>query len=94
MENKGGYVFSSFSAIVIIIVLIFIIGALTNVNKYKRPAEVPSLLGDSRKARKKLGWKPKVNFQELCKMMLESDLNKFGLNIDEAKKKFSKSKKK
>ena len=35
MENKGGYVFSSFSAIVIIIVLIFIIGALTNVNKYK-----------------------------------------------------------
>ena len=65
-----------------------------NVNKYKRPAEVPSLLGDSRKARKKLGWKPKVNFQELCKMMLESDLNKFGLTIDEAKKKFSKSNKK
>ena len=35
MENKGGYVFSSFSAIVIIIVLILIIGALTNINKYK-----------------------------------------------------------
>jgi hypothetical protein len=39
MENKGGYVFSSFSAIVIIIVLIFIINALTNVNKYKHDWE-------------------------------------------------------
>lgn len=35
MENKGGYVFSSFSAVVIIIILLFIINALTNVNKYK-----------------------------------------------------------
>lgn len=35
MENKGGYVFSSFTAVVIIIILLFIINALTNVNKYK-----------------------------------------------------------
>ena len=58
----------------------------TNINKYKRPAEVPNLLGDSRKARRVLGWKPKVNFQQLCKMMLEHDLNKYGLTINEAKK--------
>ena len=55
---------------------------------------MPNLLGDSRKARRVLGWKPKVNFQQLCKMMLEHDLNKYGLTINEAKKKFSKPKKK
>ena len=58
----------------------------TNVNKYIRPAEVPSLLGDSSKARKALGWKPKVSFHQLCKMMLEHDLNLQGLTIKEAKK--------
>jgi GDPmannose 4,6-dehydratase len=39
-----------------------------------RPAEVDVLLGDSSHARKKLGWEPKVSFQELIKMMVESDL--------------------
>lgn len=42
--------------------------------KYFRPAEVSSLLGDASKARKSLGWKPKVNFQELVKEMVEADL--------------------
>ena len=35
MENNGGYVFSSFTAIFILVLLIFIISALTNANKYK-----------------------------------------------------------
>lgn len=41
---------------------------------YFRPTEVDSLLGDSSKARKVLGWKPKVGFQELVKVMTEYDL--------------------
>jgi len=41
-----------------------------------RPQEVPLLLGDPSKARKKLGWSPKVTFEELAKMMYESDLKK------------------
>tara|TARA_R100000664_G_C2759132_1_gene148615 strand:+ start:3214 stop:4236 length:1023 start_codon:yes stop_codon:yes gene_type:complete len=39
-----------------------------------RPHEVPLLLGDSSKAAKKLGWKPKVDISELAIMMYESDL--------------------
>ncbi len=42
--------------------------------RYFRPAEVEVLQGDSTKARTKLGWKPKVSFEELVDMMLESDL--------------------
>jgi GDPmannose 4,6-dehydratase len=33
-------------------------------------------VGDSSKARNQLGWKPKVHFEELVKMMAESDLHK------------------
>jgi GDPmannose 4,6-dehydratase len=44
--------------------------------KYFRPAEVDILMGDSSKAQTQLGWKPKVTFRELVKIMLESDLNK------------------
>ena len=39
-----------------------------------RPHEVPLLLGDSSKARKKLKWKPETSFCELVKMMYEYDL--------------------
>jgi GDPmannose 4,6-dehydratase len=39
-----------------------------------RPHEVPLLLGDPTKAKEKLGWVPKVGFEELAKMMYESDL--------------------
>jgi GDPmannose 4,6-dehydratase len=42
--------------------------------KYERPAEVELLLGDSTKAQTKLGWKPKVTFEALVKMMVKSDL--------------------
>ena len=43
---------------------------------YFRPSEVDYLLGDAAKARKKLGWKPKVGFKELIKIMVEADLGK------------------
>ena len=42
--------------------------------KYLRPAEVDLLLGDATKARTELGWKPKVGFEALVKMMVESDM--------------------
>ena len=42
--------------------------------RYVRPSEVDYLLGDSSKARKKLGWEPKVSFQGLVEMMVESDM--------------------
>jgi len=43
-----------------------------------RPAEVHELRGDFTKARKKLGWKPKVAFEELVKMMVDEDLKRVG----------------
>ena len=42
--------------------------------RYLRPNEVDYLLGDSSKAQKELGWKPKVSFQDLVKKMVEEDL--------------------
>ena len=42
--------------------------------RYVRPAEVDLLIGDPSKARKKLGWKPQVNFTELVHMMVDADL--------------------
>src|SRR6266478_4541426 len=41
--------------------------------RYFRPAEVDLLLGDAGKARKALGWKPKVTFKELARMMTDAD---------------------
>ena len=43
-------------------------------SRYFRPAEVDMLLGDSTKAREKLGWQPKTSFDEMVKMMVESDM--------------------
>lgn len=43
--------------------------------RYYRPAEVELLCGDASKARRVLGWQPKVKFKELVRMMVESDLN-------------------
>jgi len=42
--------------------------------RYFRPTEVDVLLGDYRKAKKELGWKPKINFKELVRLMTEHDL--------------------
>lgn len=42
--------------------------------RYYRPAEVDLLIGDSSKAKKKLGWAPKTTFAELARLMTESDV--------------------
>ena len=42
--------------------------------RYFRPAEVDTLLGDPRKAAAKLGWRPKIRFDELVKEMAREDL--------------------
>jgi GDPmannose 4,6-dehydratase len=42
---------------------------------YYRPSEVDLLLGDSTKARRELGWEPKVGFKDLVKLMVNHDLN-------------------
>ena len=47
--------------------------------KYFRPAEVEKLLGDATKAKEKLGWEPKVKFEELVKLMMEAEFEEMGL---------------
>ena len=42
--------------------------------RYYRPCEVEQLLGDPSKAKKQLGWEPKVKFEELVKIMIKGDL--------------------
>lgn len=42
--------------------------------RYFRPAEVETLLGDASKAKRKLGWEPKITFQELVSEMVREDL--------------------
>ena len=42
--------------------------------KYYRPTEVDRLIGDASKAKRELGWEPKVRFQELIAMMVDVDL--------------------
>ena len=42
--------------------------------RYFRPTEVETLLGDPTKAKEKLGWVPDITVQEMCKEMIESDL--------------------
>ncbi|MFC1641285.1 GDP-mannose 4,6-dehydratase [Myxococcota bacterium] len=44
-------------------------------SRYFRPTEVDILLGDATKARTKLGWKPRVGFEELVRMMVDADLD-------------------
>jgi len=52
---------------------------------YFRPAEVDFLLGDASKAKEKLGWKPKVGFRELIKIMVNADLKKEGIYVEKIK---------
>ena len=42
--------------------------------RYMRPTEVDQLLGDATKAKRELGWEPKVKFRDLVKLMVEADL--------------------
>ena len=43
-------------------------------DRYNRPSEVDQLLGDPSKAKRVLGWEPKVTFKALVKMMMDSDI--------------------
>ncbi|MFH1058518.1 MAG: GDP-mannose 4,6-dehydratase [Pseudomonadota bacterium] len=49
-------------------------GILDQDPKYMRPLDVEMLLGDSAKARRKLGWVPRVAFKELVAMMVKADI--------------------
>ena len=42
--------------------------------RYFRPAEVDLLIGDASKAKKKLGWEPKIEFKELVRLMVDADM--------------------
>jgi GDPmannose 4,6-dehydratase len=43
-------------------------------SRYFRPTEVDFLLGDPTKAKENLGWKPKLSFENLIKLMVKKDL--------------------
>ena len=43
-------------------------------SRYERPAEVDLLIGDPAKAKRQLGWEPKVRFQDLVRIMVDADL--------------------
>jgi len=47
--------------------------------KYFRPTEVENLVADASKARKLLGWEPKVTFRDLVRIMVDADLEEAGL---------------
>lgn len=49
--------------------------------RYERPAEVELLIGDASKAKKVLGWEPKVTFKELVKIMVDADLEKEKIHL-------------
>ena len=46
-----------------------------------RPADVNTLCGDASKARRKLGWTPKVDFEGLVAMMVDADLERVGREL-------------
>jgi len=50
-------------------------------HRYFRPTEVETLIGDSSKAKKKLGWAPKINFEQLVKEMVEEDFKLAKLDV-------------
>jgi GDPmannose 4,6-dehydratase len=47
--------------------------------RFMRPSEVPYLLGNPEKAKHDLGWEPETSFEQLIKIMLESDLKRYGV---------------
>jgi GDPmannose 4,6-dehydratase len=58
--------------------------------RYFRPTEVDMLCGDSSKAHHKLGWKPRINFEELVRMMVAADLKKTDWLVKNGQYHFSK----
>ncbi len=55
--------------------------------RYYRPTEVDLLIGDAGKAKKKLGWTPKVSFRQLITMMVDADLEAERLKLEGTGKK-------
>ncbi|MCL5666497.1 MAG: GDP-mannose 4,6-dehydratase [Patescibacteria group bacterium] len=53
--------------------------------KYYRPQEVNLLLGNAGKAKKILGWEPKVKFKDLVRIMLEADVKEAGMQLKDLK---------
>lgn len=47
--------------------------------KFFRPAEVDDLIADTRKSEKVLGWKPKITFEDLMKVMMDADMRASGI---------------
>lgn len=60
--------------------------------RYFRPTEVELLLADSSRARKELGWSPRITFKELVKIMVDSDMELIGLDSPGEGKKILKQK--
>lgn len=54
--------------------------------RFVRPAEVDLLLGDATKAKKELGWRLEVGFEQLVKMMVDSDLKRNSILMEATKK--------
>lgn len=71
--------------------------AYANISKWKkyiatdprlyRPSEVELLIGDARKAQKKLGWKPRVKFHDLVKIMMDAEFEHLGIKRESAEAK-------
>ena len=49
--------------------------------RFYRPSEVDNLIADTKKAREKLGWVPKIKFEDLVKIMVKHDLLQHGLHV-------------
>ncbi len=54
--------------------------------RYFRPAEVDVLVGDASKARRVLGWRPRIRFDQLVEMMVENDLRLEGERLQPARR--------
>jgi len=52
--------------------------------RFLRPAEVDLLIGDASKAKAKLGWSPEVSFEQLVKMMVDADLERYASGTEVA----------
>jgi GDPmannose 4,6-dehydratase len=48
---------------------------------FLRPAEVEHLVGDATKAKEKLGWVPQTSFEEMIRLMVDSDLELLGRGV-------------
>ena len=57
--------------------------------KYYRPTEVETLLGDPTKAKEKMGWEPEICFEELIYDMLNHDFQLYNLQLPQQAKEYA-----